>query len=129
MIIFTRGCEIDDEDFDLIARLAVKLMLEDPMFRNRIFSSPVTFSPFGFILEKLILKYLIKHNAPENVISFIRDFSKAAQVIDDFFIDFSDPIDSRKYWKGFDYSLLDEENPIVEYLENQKQNKIKTTIS
>ena len=118
-LLFTRGIKLNEKDFDLIAQGAIYEFLnysKPHSFRFSYF--PII--ELGYIIEKLILPYLIKQSASDRIITFLIELSKDIQLQDDFFIGYHrGPNGYREY---FQYSDLDYFNPVKEQIKHFEKN-------
>ncbi|EAX97230.1 hypothetical protein TVAG_196740 [Trichomonas vaginalis G3] len=123
-LLFTRGIELNEKDFDLIAQGAIYQILVNQCSCEFCYSY-FTLLELSFIIEKLILPYLTKRKAPKDIIKVLEEISKDIQLKDDFWIgSYPDPHD---YTVNFRYSNLDQFNPVKEQIKrNEMKSKIKS---
>ena len=90
---FTKGIDLNEEDFNFIAQRAINGILEtlNIMTYNYYLYQACELS---FILEKLILKYLKKPelNTPEDIISSLSELAKDLRFTDHFRFTFRRPL-------------------------------------
>ena len=114
-LLFTRGIKLNEKDFDLIAQGAIYQILTNQCSCEFCYSY-FTLLELSFIIEKLILPYFIKRNAPKEIILILGKISKDIQLKDDFWIGcYPDP---NGYVVNFRYSNLDQFNPVKEQVKN-----------
>ena len=120
---FTRGVDLNEQDFEFIARRAIDALLFEYDHPLRLYTTDMA-SELSFVLQNIILKFLKNQKAPEDVIDCLTDFSKAIQFTDTFDVTFIRPDMTRCFIKGTKFCDLDKENSLRDYLECLKESEI-----
>ena len=119
-LLFTKGINLYEEDFDNIARLAVGAFLRELEQKSQIYTV-YTISEIGFVVEELVLKFLKKPemNTPDEIISYLLEFSKAAERIPWIIVEFDSKFSTKNFKQTkFRYNEINySNNPLKIYFE------------